>query len=615
MNKINSRFKITLFFFLFSIGLIFTFVLSDMLYFSNQLENTLLKNAIVKIKEKENYLLESINTAKNTLSVVKESILFNKYLSDKQIYQKSVEDLFITISKNDKNIMQFRYIDAEGNENIRINRKKIGDEVNLIQSKQLQNKTNRYYYEDSKNKKMNVAWLSNLDLNEEYGIVEKPYIPTIRAILPIQKDEKFEGIIIINYFMKNILTKISTTPLYDLTLFNARGYPLIHYNKNLNWSFYKSNKYTIQNDFPKNFDIILSRKVVQNRKFISKQLDISTPEKLFITLQLKQSYLNEQQMKKTGQYILISLFIFCISVVMSFIFSKHIQELLTNLASTKRSNNTLKNKIFSKNKALLKANNQLNELNNNLEKKVLLEIKKNKEKEIQLASQAKMAAMGDMIGNIAHQWRQPLSIISTIASGVKLQYKHNHLDIKELPNQMNEIVVKTKYLSETIDTFRNFLKGEKEFKETVLQDCINDALKIVEPSLKDNYINLHKNLKEENKIIHFTISNELGQVIVNIINNAKDAIMENEIIKAWIKIDLEKIEKDILITIEDNAGGISTEIISKIFEPYFTTKHKSQGTGLGLHLSYSIITESLKGEIYVENSRHGAKFFIKLPSS
>jgi len=221
--------------------------------------------------------------------------------------------------------------------------------------------------------------------------------------------------------------------------------------------------------------------------------------------------------------------------------------------------------------------------------------------------------MGEMIENIAHQWRQPLSTISTISSGISLNIDlGNKPEYNTISEDMNRIVSTTKYLSNTIETFRNFLKEKKELKEVVLQDRLNLVISIVSDSLKSRHIKLKNNINEE-KFTFTTIVGELDQVLINIINNAKDAIKENDIKEPWVELNLEKKEKYFLLTIEDNAKGIPEKIIDKIFDPYFTTKHKSQGTGLGLHMSYKIVTESLRGKLYVENTKNGAKFFIEIP--
>ena len=237
----------------------------------------------------------------------------------------------------------------------------------------------------------------------------------------------------------------------------------------------------------------------------------------------------------------------------------------------------------------------------------------NRLKDKQLHESSKMAQMGEMIGNIAHQWRQPLSFISTAASGMKVQKEYSILTDEKFYNYCDQIVEHTHFLSETIDTFRNFIRDNKEIREIILQNEIDNTLKVISSSLSNNYIRLLNKINYDTEIKMLMSMGELSQVIINIINNAKDILLEKKIESPYIEIELYTIDKKVIIAISDNGGGIPSEIIEKVFDPYFTTKHKSQGTGLGLHMSYKIITESLKGKIYVQNTKEGAKFFIELP--
>jgi C4-dicarboxylate-specific signal transduction histidine kinase len=254
----------------------------------------------------------------------------------------------------------------------------------------------------------------------------------------------------------------------------------------------------------------------------------------------------------------------------------------------------------------------LEELNKNLEEKITLEIEKNREKDLQLFNSAKMASLGEMIDNIAHQWRQPLSGISTMASGMLISKKYDNLSDETFTYYCNNIVETTQFLSETIDTFRDFLKEEKEIKKVVLQERITKTLNIEKATFNHHHITLIDNINYEEAIYINLIVGELTQVLINILNNAKDVLIKNQIENPWIKIDLIQNEKKAIITIEDNAGGIPENILPHIFEPYFTTKHQSQGTGLGLYMSYKIVVENLKGSLYAKNSEFGAKFFIVL---
>ncbi|MEA2049337.1 MAG: CBS domain-containing protein [Campylobacterota bacterium] len=244
-------------------------------------------------------------------------------------------------------------------------------------------------------------------------------------------------------------------------------------------------------------------------------------------------------------------------------------------------------------------NNQLIE-QNKIQKKLLFE-------------QQKMAQMGEMIGNIAHQFKQPLSTISVANTSIQLKKEYGILDDDTYDELSNSINNNVEYLAVTIDTFKNFLKEKKELRTIILEDRIKTTLNIVTPVLKNNKIKLINNIDYEKQTKISMVLGELDQVIINIINNAKDALIENKIENPNIIIDLTTIDDKIIITIQDNANGIPNTIIDKIFDEYFTTKDLKNGTGLGLYMSRKIITDSLKGELLVENTKKGAKFIITLP--
>ena len=248
-----------------------------------------------------------------------------------------------------------------------------------------------------------------------------------------------------------------------------------------------------------------------------------------------------------------------------------------------------------------------------LEEKVLIQIKQIRTRDMQLIEQSKMASMGQMIGNIAHQWRQPLTLISTLSTGSIFEKEIGKLSDEKFVEHMNTINDQAQYLSKTIDTFRDFIKEKKEYQNLVIQERINIALGIIKSSLEQNYSNLINNIDYEHPISSRIRSGELVEVIINIINNAKDTLIENHIKEPWIKIGMDVDDVNINISIEDNGGGIPIDVMPKIFEPYFTTKHESQGTGLGLHMAYKLIVEHHQGKLYARNTNNGAKFIIVLP--
>jgi len=254
----------------------------------------------------------------------------------------------------------------------------------------------------------------------------------------------------------------------------------------------------------------------------------------------------------------------------------------------------------------------LEELNKTLEEKIQLEVEKNRTKDIQLFNQSKMASLGEMLGNIAHQWRQPLNGISIMTSSLLLSKELDTLNDETFNKYCNEILKTTQVLSETIHTFRDFIDGEKEFKKIVLQEQIDSTLHIEKTIFEQYHINLINTIDYKNPILISTIIGDLSQVIINLLKNAKDILVERKIENPWIKINLLQDGSSVILTIEDNGGGISEDIMPQIFEPYFTTKHQSQGTGLGLYMSYKIITESLQGKLYAKNTQDGAMFCIEL---
>ena len=242
--------------------------------------------------------------------------------------------------------------------------------------------------------------------------------------------------------------------------------------------------------------------------------------------------------------------------------------------------------------------NRLKIMNKKLAIRIKKELDKHQEKDRILAQQQKMVAMGQMIENIAHQWRQPLSVISTSASGLKLKKQLNILEDEELIKSIDKIVDTAKYLSDTIDDFRYFFKPQKDKTKFSLAKNIEKSLSFLEATLKENSIKVEFEYEDIDIIAYET---ELMQVFINIISNSKDAFIEKKIKDRVIFISIKKFPNRILIEIKDNAGGVEEDILDKVFEPYFTTKHQYNGTGIGLYMSNQIIKTHLNGDIFMKN--------------
>jgi signal transduction histidine kinase len=252
-----------------------------------------------------------------------------------------------------------------------------------------------------------------------------------------------------------------------------------------------------------------------------------------------------------------------------------------------------------------------------LKKEIEKQVKQLREKDEILIAQSRHAAMGEMIGNIAHQWRQPLNMLSLKKTLLVDYYYDGDLSddlVEEYDNKVDEIV---QYMSKTIDDFRNFFSPKKVKEPFGLKKALDDSLNIVMASLKNNYIKLDMYIEDDCEIYGY--KNEFQQVVLNIINNAKDAIItaksEKHLIDdGQIIIVVKYLKDEVFIDITDNAGGIPSDIINKIFDPYFTTKFQSQGTGIGLYMSKMIIEKNMNGRLTARNSDHGACFSIDLKS-
>ncbi|RXJ84921.1 cache domain-containing protein [Arcobacter sp. CECT 8985] len=231
------------------------------------------------------------------------------------------------------------------------------------------------------------------------------------------------------------------------------------------------------------------------------------------------------------------------------------------------------------------------------QKKIIDEMQMNRDKDNMIAQQSKMASMGEMIGNIAHQWRQPLSAISTAVTGLKFEKEMGILEDDNFIRGMDSIHDSVIYLSKTIDDFRNFFKPNKIKTIFQLKDTIQKTLNILSSQFNMNEIYFVKNI-EDVKV--FGQENELIQVLINILNNARDELKKIPDDR-FIFIDVLKEGNKAKLIIKDSAGGIPPDIIKKVFEPYFTTKPEN-GTGIGLHMSKQIIEDSLQGTIEVQNN-------------
>lgn len=239
-----------------------------------------------------------------------------------------------------------------------------------------------------------------------------------------------------------------------------------------------------------------------------------------------------------------------------------------------------------------------------------MDITELKKKDELMMAQSRHAAMGEMIGMIAHQWRQPISIVSMIANNMLLDTALGNFDANKADDYSKDILKQTEYLSKTIDDFRNYFKPDKSVSKINLKNIVDEVYSIVKDSLKNNSIRFETSYDSKTEVNGYP--REVMQVIVNIINNAKDALVSNKTENALIEVNVFEDETHVNIKICDNGGEIKSEILPKIFDPYFTTKDEKNGTGIGLYISKMIVEDHLQGKIEVSNIKEGVCFIVKL---
>ena len=253
----------------------------------------------------------------------------------------------------------------------------------------------------------------------------------------------------------------------------------------------------------------------------------------------------------------------------------------------------------------------LSRLNSRLQSEVHAKVSEIREKDELLMQKFRLATMGEMLENISHQWKQPLHKLSLVIQNYYFKHKLEGATPQELEDFNEQSSTLLSYMSNTIDDFRNFFNPQKEKENFSIRENIEKVLEILSSSLQEEGIKIDINIDLDYKVKGY--ANEFGQVLLNLFSNAKEAFSLNEIEGRKIDIDVNAGEDNIVLNFCDNAGGMSKEVLPKIFDPYFTTKGFKEGSGIGLYMSKMIIENSMHGHFGVENTNNGAKFTITLP--
>ncbi len=572
-------------------------------------------------------------------------------------FKTEIIALFNLIMSQNKSYFQIRIIDAKtGMELIKVI--KNGNKIVNIKDSDLQNKYSSNYVQGVLKQEKDI-FISDINLNREHKTIEFPIKPTIRIAKLIKIRNQNAGIVVINSNIKILFKfkKLRETPEIQSFVTNQHGDYILNTVepfKEFGQEFGKD--YKIYKDFKVLKPLFFSKKekiIYNDKKHIleAKKIFISN-DKFIVIAKNTISSLFEQKSRKyilnlIFYIIIITFFITIVTAIIARMLTKPIVELsniANKIAITKgeedipiniESNDEigdLANSFKMMLEALVnskkeieqfaskleeevsKKTKELQELNKNLQKNVEEKIAEIRKKDKALLQQSKMAAMGEMIGAIAHQWRQPLNSLALNIQLLVDLVENNELTLEEIEDFVEKNMKTIQFMSKTIDDFRNFFREDKEKTAFDIKEAIEATISLQKDQLNSHNIELQTELKSMKA---YGFKNEFMQVILNIISNARDVILEKQRhdknFKGLIKVKNELENSMIVVRIWDNAGGIPENIIDRIFEPYFTTKDQGKGTGMGLYMSKEIMN-NMSGGIEVRNVNNGVEFIVRIPA-
>lgn len=324
--------NIKLYFIVFSILLALSYVATDRFLFGNPVTTAAISNAEKKSIERQGVVNEFVKHSSLMLESLANSAEFKTYL-DNPDDKTNIKGIFKILAGGTDDLMQIRFLDKNGMEDIRIDRSADGKTVTLIPDHLLQDKSQRYYFKHSKETELNKVWFSALDLNIEQGKIEQPFKPTLRGMMPIEHNGSFVGVLIINYYMEGFIKKLLHMPLYSSTLINNTGEILVHYNPKNNWSSHTGNAFTLKDEFPLLYPQIIESDTYGNGSFFYRKFDIPLENGLGLILKLNPNFVEKQNSSSNNQAVVTFLLILFFSALLSQFLTRVFQKYLNKLNS------------------------------------------------------------------------------------------------------------------------------------------------------------------------------------------------------------------------------------------------------------------------------------------
>lgn len=575
------------------------------------------------IKTQQDYFLqESSQLEKNYIK--KQKVILQEEINNTFNYIEYHKNLMINNVKKNMQIQMKTFVKP-------IYKQEFSSKKYVMHIKQNENDNSDFIIYDQLSSKLlkNSDVFFNIDKIRDYKINNEKFVLEDETTLYLFKKIPEKNLII-------ILKKDMFYNLIDLKHSIARWIELIRFeNNNYFWIHTNTNK-LIAHPYRKN-DIgndDTNKKDGENTFFVQKSVklaiknsngnffeffypkpneDTSSKKLSFVKLykewnwvigcgiyldEIQKEILNKKQIleKKIDKYIQITIIIaFFLILAISFL----------SILISQQINKTFKE--YQDN--VKKKEASLKDLNQNLHKKIELALKEAKQKDRAMLHQSRLARMGEMLSMISHQWRQPLSQLAGIMMDLETTIAFKQANEKFLLSCANDATKIIQFMSLTIEDFKNFFKPEKDKEDFYISKACNDAVILIKDALINQNIILNFEVKNDKKIKAY--KREYSQVILNLLVNAKDALLINNVKNGKITLTVSTKDNLSIVKIQDNAGGIKEDYLDLVFEPYFSTK-KSQGTGLGLYMSKMIIEKNMHGKITVENSQEGAVFKIFL---